>query len=129
MSQNVNCDFTVKFCRFTCEFCAVGLDSGCYSRCMSEVEAKCAGDSKAMLLVLYPDRCRPNATPHTYHEIVKRLLVDTLVFPHVRYCMSTWGSCTTTQGRRLQESSNFGVRVVTGLGYREHVTDALRELN
>ena len=59
----------------------------------------------------------------------KRLLVEALVFPHVRYCMSVWGSCTATQRRRLQKCVNFGARVVTGLGYREHVTEALRELN
>ena len=58
----------------------------------------------------------------------KRLLVETLVFSHLRYCMSVWGGCTATQKHRLQKCINFGARVVTGLGYREHVTDTLREL-
>ena len=58
----------------------------------------------------------------------KRLLVEALVFPHLRYCMAVWGSCNETQRRRLQKCMNFGARVVTGLGYREHVTGTLREL-
>ena len=58
----------------------------------------------------------------------KRLLIEALVFPHLRYCVSVWGSCTATQKRRLQKCINFGARIVTGLGYREHVTETLREL-
>ena len=58
----------------------------------------------------------------------KRLLVEALVFPHLRYCMSVWGSCTAAQKNRLQKCINFGARVVTGLGYRDHVTGALTEL-
>ena len=27
----------------------------------------------------------------------KRLLIEALVFPHLRYCVSVWGSCTATQ--------------------------------
>lgn len=58
----------------------------------------------------------------------KRLLVETLVFPHLQYCMCVWGGCTQTQKRRLQKCVNFGVRVVTGLGYRERVSGTLSEL-
>ena len=58
----------------------------------------------------------------------ERLLVEALVFPHLRYCMSVWGSCTAAQRHRLQKCINFGACVVTGLGYRHHVTGALREL-
>ena len=58
----------------------------------------------------------------------KRQLVEALVFPHLQYCMCVWGSCTLTQKRRLQRCVNFGARVVTGLGYREHISGALCEL-
>ena len=58
----------------------------------------------------------------------KRLLVEALVFPHIRYCISVWGSCTTTQKKRVQKVINFGARIVTGLGRREHVTPVLSEL-
>ena len=42
----------------------------------------------------------------------KRLLIEALVFPHVRYCLSVWGSCTATQRRRVQKALNFGARIV-----------------
>ena len=58
----------------------------------------------------------------------KRLLIEALVFPHVRYCLSVWGSCTTTQKRRVQKALNFGARIVSNIGYRDRVTPVLREL-
>ena len=50
------------------------------------------------------------------------------MFPHIQYCMCVWGSCTATQRRRLQKCINFAARVVSGLGYREHISGTLREL-
>ena len=58
----------------------------------------------------------------------KRQLVEALVFPHLRYCSSVWGSCTVTQKRRLQRCVNFGARLVSGLGYGDHISGALCEL-
>ena len=58
----------------------------------------------------------------------KRMLVEALVLPHVRYCISVWGSCSAEQRKRVQKAINFGARIVTGLTRKEHVTPALREL-
>jgi len=58
----------------------------------------------------------------------RRMLVEALVLPHIRYCITVWGSCTAAQKYRVQKAINFGVRIVTGLGRREHVTPAIREL-
>ena len=58
----------------------------------------------------------------------KRLLIEALVFPHLQYCLCVWGSCTAAQKRRLQKCVNFGARIVTGLGCREHISGALNEL-
>ena len=58
----------------------------------------------------------------------KRMLVEALVLPHVRYCISVWGSCTAEQKNRVQKAINFGARITTGLNRREHVTPALLEL-
>ena len=58
----------------------------------------------------------------------KQLLIEALVFPHIRYCLSVWGSCTVTQRKRVQKAINFGARIVTNLKSREHVTPALMEL-
>ena len=67
-------------------------------------------------------------TRHKMPKCVRRLLVESLVFPHIRYCLTVWGNCTSAQRHRVQKAINFGVRIVTGLGRREHVTPSLREL-
>ena len=58
----------------------------------------------------------------------KRMLIEALVFPHIRYCISVWGGCSATQKKRIQKTINFGARIVCGLSRREHVTPALQEL-
>ena len=58
----------------------------------------------------------------------KKLLVQALVFPHVNYCLTVWGGCSTTLRHRVQKAINFGARIVTGLSRREHVTPALESL-
>ena len=65
---------------------------------------------------------------HRLPEDTKRMLVEALVLPHVRYCVSVWGSCTAEQKKRVQKAINFGARIVTGLNRREHVTPVLLEL-
>ena len=65
---------------------------------------------------------------HKLPSCARRLLIEALVFPHIRYCISVWGSCTATQKRRIQRAINFGVRIVSGLSRRDHVTPALQEL-
>ena len=65
---------------------------------------------------------------HKLPKCVRRLLVESLVFPHIRYCLTVWGGCTTTQRPRVQKAINFGGRIVTGLSRRDHVTPSLREL-
>ena len=52
---------------------------------------------------------------HKLPKCVRRLLVESLVFPHIRYCITVWGSCTAAQRRRVQKAINFGVRIVNGL--------------
>lgn len=58
----------------------------------------------------------------------KKLLIQALVFPHVHYCLTVWGGCSTTLRHRVQKAVNFGARIVTGLSRREHVTPALESL-
>ena len=61
-------------------------------------------------------------------EDTKHLLVEALVFPHVRYCMTAWGSCSIERKKRVQNAINFSARIVTGISRREHITPALRKL-
>ena len=61
-------------------------------------------------------------------KCTRRLPGETLVFPHLRYCLTIWSGCTASQKQRIQKVINFGVRIVVGLGRRDHVAPALREL-
>jgi len=65
---------------------------------------------------------------HRLPKETKQMLIEALVFPHIRYCISVWGSCTTAQKNRVQKAINFGARIVTGLNRRDRVTPALQEL-
>lgn len=65
---------------------------------------------------------------HKLPKCTRRLLVETLVFPHLRYCATVWGSCTASQKQRVQKVINFSARIVAGLQRRDHVTPALLEL-
>ena len=47
------------------------------------------------------------------------------MFPHP--ILSDWGNCSATLKARVQ-NINFGARIVYGLGRRDHVTLALKEL-
>ena len=58
----------------------------------------------------------------------KRLLVEALVFPHLQYCITVWGNCSSVQKRRIQKVINFGVRIVSGLRRHDHVMPMRREL-
>ena len=64
---------------------------------------------------------------HRLPSETKRLLIEALVFLHVRYCISVWGSCTTAHKNRVKQVIHFGARIVTRLGRREHFTPVLRE--
>ena len=46
---------------------------------------------------------------HRLPRDVRKLLIEALVFPHVRYCVAVWGGCTSTQQKRVQKCINFGV--------------------
>ena len=65
---------------------------------------------------------------HRLPKCTRRMLVEALVFPHLRYCVTVWGSCSACQRKRIQRAIHFGVRIVAGLGRRDHVTPSLREL-
>ena len=65
---------------------------------------------------------------HKLPKCTRQLLVQALVFPHIRYCLTVWGNCSATLRARVQKVINFGARIVYGLGRRDHVTPALKEL-
>ena len=46
----------------------------------------------------------------------KKILIEALVLPHIRYCLSVWGGCGVGERRRVQKAVNFAARIVTGSG-------------
>ena len=50
------------------------------------------------------------------------------MFPHIRYCLPVWGGGGVGERRRVQKGINFGARIVTGIGRRDHISPALAEL-
>ena len=65
---------------------------------------------------------------HKIPKCTRQLLVQALVFPHIRYCLTVWGNCSTSLKVRIQKVINFGARIVFGLSRRDHVSPALIEL-
>ena len=59
---------------------------------------------------------------------VKKLTVEMLVFPHIRYCMSVWSGCGVVQRHRVQKVINHCAQVVMGVRRSAHVTPLLDEL-
>ena len=50
------------------------------------------------------------------------------MFPHIRYCLTVWGSCSSSSKARVQKVINFGARIVSGLSRRDHVSSVLKQL-
>ena len=61
-------------------------------------------------------------------EPVKKMIVESLIFPHLSYCSSVWAGCNATQRHRLQKVLNHCAQVVKGAKRRDHVTPLLAEL-
>ena len=59
---------------------------------------------------------------------VKQLIVEMLIFPHIRYCMSVWSGCGVVQRHRVQKVINHCAQVVMGVRRSAHVTPLLVEL-
>ena len=56
-------------------------------------------------------------------------IVQALVTSVVRYCISLYGTCNTTQLHRVQKLLNFGARVISDRRKYDHISDVFRELN
>ena len=59
---------------------------------------------------------------------VKKSLFEALVFPHLQYCLTVWGSCSSTQRYRIQKIINHCARIVNGARRYDHATPLLAEL-
>ena len=59
---------------------------------------------------------------------VKKLIVEMLIFSHIRYCTSVWSGCGAVQRHRVQKVINHCAQVVMGVRRSAHVTPLLAEL-
>ena len=58
----------------------------------------------------------------------KKILIESLVFPHILYCATVWAGCNLTQRKRLQKVINHSVRIVKSLRRFDHITPHLNDL-
>ena len=84
---------------------------------VSSVVRKC----NCILISLY--RCRHYFTPH-----VLKIIIQTYVFPYIRYCMCVWGGTTKNNMTKLQKIINFSARIVCNVKKYDHITSALISL-
>ena len=61
-------------------------------------------------------------------ENVKKSLIEALVFPHLLYCLTVWGSCSSAQKYRIQKVINRCAQIVKGARRYDHVTPLMAEL-
>lgn len=61
------------------------------------------------------------------HEIMTNI-VQTLVLPHIRYCLTVIAPMRETQKHRLEKIMNFAARVISGRKKYDHISDVKREL-
>ena len=69
-----------------------------------------------------------NKLKHVLPRSTLKLLIESLVFPHIKYCLPAWAPTTVIQRQRVEKAINFAVRVVTGIPRRNHVTQSRKTL-
>ena len=65
---------------------------------------------------------------HSLTYDVKKFLIESLVIPHIMYCITVWGGCGATQKKRVQKVLNHCARIVFSVRKFEHVSPLLEEL-
>ena len=78
---------------------------------VDQLTAKCTG----MLMALMHAK-------HVVPRCTLRQIVESLVISSIRYCISIYGTCGTTQMHRVQKLVNFCIRVITGKRKYESVS-------
>ena len=84
---------------------------------VDDVVRRCTG----MLIGL--SHCRHALPQDTLSTVVQALVVSS-----IRYCISVYGVCGSTQMARLQKLLNFGARVISGRRKFDHISDVLKLL-
>ena len=69
-----------------------------------------------------------NKLKHVLPKTTIKTLIESLVFPHIRYCLPAWAPTSTLQRKRVDRVINFAVRVATGKRRHDHVTEPRKSL-
>ena len=60
----------------------------------------------------------------------KITLYNTLILPHIDYCSTVWGNCTSKGDKiKLQRIQNAAMRIILECHHRTHITDMLKSLH
>ncbi len=60
---------------------------------------------------------------------VRKMLVSSLIFPHIDYASVVFTDMSVTNTAKLQKALNVAVRFITGTGRYDHITPIYRQLN
>ena len=66
-----------------------------------------------------------NRLKHTLPQRIQLMLYNSLLLPHINYCLTTWGyHC-----HRLQKLQKTAIRIITLSKYNEHTAPLFKKLN
>ena len=66
-----------------------------------------------------------NRLKHTLPQRIKIMLYNSLLLPHINYCLTTWGY----QCHRLQKLQKRAIRIITLSKYNDHTAPLFKKLN
>ena len=66
-----------------------------------------------------------NRLKHTLPQRIQLMLYNSLLLPHINYCLTTWGY----QCHRLQKLQKRAIRIITLSKYNDHTAPLFKKLN
>ena len=66
-----------------------------------------------------------NRLKHILPQRIKTMLYNSLLLPHINYCLTTWGC----QCNRLQKLQKRAIRIITLSKYNDHTAPLFKKLN
>ena len=73
--------------------------------------------------------CGLNHSRHSLPQSSLLTVVQGLILSRIRYCLTVYGACSSTQMKRIQKLLNFAARVLSGRRKFDHISDVLNQLD
>ena len=73
--------------------------------------------------------CQISCVKHLFDRSTLIMIINSLVFSRLFYCLSVWASTTKKTIAQLQKVQNFVAQIVTGARKYDHITPMLKELH